>query len=746
MSSTRRVSRGGRSRSVPHYLHLFGLILLFVAGPAGLAAQDNDTSASLTYGVYANFQAVSHSADFNEIPGFPKAPALFEDGDGSGLGAGLLLGIPAAKLLGRGGFSDKLNLELRGGIELRSATLETDEPTFVILRSGERVPGNFRHTIDADFRTLALAALLRYEVFDGFHMQAGPQFGFDMGADFSQRQELTEPAEAELLSGERAVDLYSADLAGRSSPAPGLKIGAAYQLPLSETWSVALEGSYVMAFGDVVENLNWQAAALEFGAVLRFQPPPSLPVLRDTIYLRDTVERETPGLAAARIRRTDSSVENKSGFEKDREYEQTIISEQYLREVPAAVVEAEVEAPAVKREIAVRLGLELQMADKSTAAPRAPVEVEETVSTRYTPLLNYVFFDENQSALPARYRRLTRNETAGFNADSLYASSTLQIYHNVLNVIGARMQADPAANLRLRGHIDESAESGNAQLAGARAEAVRDYLMRVWDIDPARLKIESRGRPARPSNAARAEGRAENRRVEILSDESTLLEPLFARNTIYRSEVQGLIFQPIVTGDGADVKSWRIRTRRGGLPLSDTSGTGLPPRQVLRTLDETFAQRYAAQPVESLLEIKTADGRTIRSQPVGFDLVVNTRSEQLAGGQGVTHIERYSLLLFDFDDVSLSDENRSILRFITSRLRPGARVRIIGKTDEVGDAAYNRDLSYRRAQSVARALDIDGAEVAGLGEDHGGPSNALPEGRFYNRTVVVEIESVRQDD
>lgn len=746
MSSTLRVSRGGPSRSVPHCLHWFGLILLFVAGSSGLAAQDNDTSASLTYGVYANFQVVGHSAEFNEIPGFPKAPALFDGGDGSGFGAGLLLGIPASRLLGGGGFADKLNLELRGGVELQSATLETDESTFVILRSGERVPGNFRHTIDAEFQTLALAALLRYEVIDGVHLQAGPQFGLDLGADFSQRQELTEPAEAELLSGERTVDLYSADLVGRPSPAPGLKIGAAYQLPLSETWSVALEGTYNMTFGDVAENLDWQAAAIEFGAVLRFQPPPSLPVLRDTIYIRDTVERETPGLAAARIRMTDSSVENKSGFENDREYEQTIISEQYLREVPSAVVEAEVETPAVKKELAVSLGLELQMADRSSAAPQAPVEVEETVSTRYTPLLNYVFFDENQSALPARYRRLTRNEAAGFNADSLYASSTLQIYHNVLNVIGARMQADPTANLRLRGHIDESAESGNAQLAGARAEAVRDYLMRVWDVDPARLKVESRGLPARPSNAGRAEGRAENRRVEILSDASSLLEPLFARNTVYRSAVQHLVFLPTVSGEGTDVKSWRIRTRRGGLPLSDTSGTGLPPRRVVRTLDETFAQRYTAQPVECVLDVTSADGRTVSSQPVGFDLVVNTRSEQLAGGQGVTHIERYSLLLFDFDDVRLSDENRSILRFITSRLRPGARVRVIGKTDEVGDAAYNRDLSYRRAQSVARALDIDGAEVVGLGEDHGGTSNALPEGRFYNRTVVVEIESVHQDD
>jgi outer membrane protein OmpA-like peptidoglycan-associated protein len=69
---------------------------------------------------------------------------------------------------------------------------------------------------------------------------------------------------------------------------------------------------------------------------------------------------------------------------------------------------------------------------------------------------------------------------------------------------------------------------------------------------------------------------------------------------------------------------------------------------------------------------------------------------------------------------------------------------VIGHTDNSGSAAYNQDLSQRRAVSVANVLRESGvpnARIAayGRGEDQPIASNLTPEGRAQNRRVEIII-------
>lgn len=79
---------------------------------------------------------------------------------------------------------------------------------------------------------------------------------------------------------------------------------------------------------------------------------------------------------------------------------------------------------------------------------------------------------------------------------------------------------------------------------------------------------------------------------------------------------------------------------------------------------------------------------------------------------------------------------------------PGTRVTIEGHTDSLGNADYNRDLSQRRAQSVADMLINDFGMSAsrvnamGYGEDRPVASNETAEGRQQNRRVVGVVETV----
>ena len=84
---------------------------------------------------------------------------------------------------------------------------------------------------------------------------------------------------------------------------------------------------------------------------------------------------------------------------------------------------------------------------------------------------------------------------------------------------------------------------------------------------------------------------------------------------------------------------------------------------------------------------------------------------------------------------------------------PGTEILVSGHTDSVGDAAYNMDLSKRRAFSVRDYLITDGIAsdrmaVTYHGEEQPVASNETAEGKAQNRRVEIGIvagEEMRRD-
>lgn len=75
------------------------------------------------------------------------------------------------------------------------------------------------------------------------------------------------------------------------------------------------------------------------------------------------------------------------------------------------------------------------------------------------------------------------------------------------------------------------------------------------------------------------------------------------------------------------------------------------------------------------------------------------------------------------------------------------QVTVEGHTDSTGAAAYNQDLSQRRAESVRQVLinrfglDADRVKAVGYGEERPTATNETAEGRELNRRVVAEIST-----
>jgi len=107
-------------------------------------------------------------------------------------------------------------------------------------------------------------------------------------------------------------------------------------------------------------------------------------------------------------------------------------------------------------------------------------------------------------------------------------------------------------------------------------------------------------------------------------------------------------------------------------------------------------------------------------------------------------------ILFAVDSATLTGGLQSDLTALASSLNryPDTTVNVIGHTDNTGEAAYNQNLSQRRAQSVASVLINGGVapsrvRALGAGEDRPVASNLTPEGRAQNRRVEIVITAVR---
>ncbi len=103
-------------------------------------------------------------------------------------------------------------------------------------------------------------------------------------------------------------------------------------------------------------------------------------------------------------------------------------------------------------------------------------------------------------------------------------------------------------------------------------------------------------------------------------------------------------------------------------------------------------------------------------------------------------------ILFAVDSATVQSSVQNDLYAVADNLNryPNTRVEIIGHTDNTGSAAYNQDLSQRRAMAVASILrnaGVAGGRVVayGRGEDAPVASNLTPEGRQQNRRVEILI-------
>jgi outer membrane protein OmpA-like peptidoglycan-associated protein len=370
---------------------------------------------------------------------------------------------------------------------------------------------------------------------------------------------------------------------------------------------------------------------------------------------------------------------------------------------------------------------------------------KEVIVNGSFPLLPYIFFDKGSSQIPSKYQQFKYgHDTKSFRENNL--GSQLMQYYHILNIVGSRMKARPDVRITLVGCNDNlDRENDNIELSMSRASAIKRYLVYVWDIERHRVKVTARNLPIIPSSQTVAEGQAENRRVEIVVDVGTLLEPIYVERNELLATPEKVDFNINAISD-KPMKGWTFTITQGGKVLKQFTGNKDGRSTVdWNWLNDDNLLPQSDKPIHYSGVIYTIDGDSAVSRfseiPVKNVVLTSSSAEQHIGNKV---FEKMTLLWYDFNNSNLSPHNTEILRTIFPKITPDVRVSVDGHTDIIGNNAANLSLSRNRAKVVHDILKKNrharSYKYKGFGKNSPIYDNLLPEGRFYNRNVQVTVE------
>lgn len=665
-------------------LVLITIILTFqLAESQNYADKPFDPRSS--FGIFGDVSLNYHSADFIGLPGIPSCCPRYETGLGLGYGGGLFYTFPV---------SQKFELSLRAGYFNIGGKLSKTEPVRLAGPDGFGLDGEFEHSVDAKLSSAALMPLLGYRLGDQLRIHGGLRIGYVLDKSYQQKEEIISPDFGVFQdNGQRTRFEFSGDIPEYSQIEAALIAGISYDIPLNSSYTLFISPEAYLSYGlTKVSSESWTANALSGGLALRYAPRQIIPPKPPPPPPPPPPLPPPPPPPA----------------------------------VP--ILDASIYA----------VGLD----DRSNETDVPILKVEEFLSNRMHPILNYVFFDENSSAIPQRYLRMSDAERQNFSVKQLYNLKTMDVYYQILNIVGKRMDFYPQAKLTLVGcNSDESVEKGNTDLSRKRAESVKNYLVDVWKIAADRIEIQARNLPVIPSNKTTQDGIEENRRVEMIANIPQVFEPMIIRDTVREANPPNIRFKTKINSE-IGVNKWNIITSQNDKNLRVFSGGGIPPTNIdwdlRREEEQKFVPRFT-EPLNYKLQVADNDNKIWESQVQTLPVEQLTVEKKMMEMIEDKEIDRFSLILFAFDQSNLSKENESIANFAKNRIKKRSTVTITGYTDRVGEPDHNLRLSERRAEATAKALGVDPSFAKGVGEGVLLYNNDLPEGRFYCRTVNIEI-------
>ncbi len=667
------------------------LIFLFLTHVSSLVAfsseyLDAPWSNRFSFGLGLSAGVNFHNASFKGIdyPNIPSCCPRYETGFGFNYLFGPILSIPLL---------EDLSLQVQSGVENLSATLSKKEKEYFSTQQQQGVWGEFEHSVKSTLFSIFGDIFFSYRLAPNLRISFGPSINYFLKNEFEQKEEIVSPSYGVFAQeGTRIRNHTIGKIPNLNKLLFGLGIGLNYYLPLNENNTLFMVPNLTIRgrLNEIAQNHEWKAYSFVGGLSFVYSPR------RVKVIKPPTPPPITPPLA----------------------------------ELPEPPKSPSLEASIVA----------VSLDEKGNENPVTILKIEEFLSTKMHPLLGYVFFDENSAEIPKKYKLFSPNETKDFTIKKLYGFSTLDIYYHILNIVGKRVSQFPQAELTIVGYnSDQGVEKGNLNLSRSRAEAVRNYLVDTWKIEPERIKVVAKNLPDIPSNPNDPDGIAENRRVEIIANIPQIFEPLVVEDTLREVNPPTFRFKPEVkTQIGID--RWQLITAQSNGVLKVFEGKGDVPRVIeWNVASEQQNAPKLDEPLKYKLVVFDKDNKKWETQFLELPVEIMTIEKKIIERVADKQIDRFSLILFGFGQSEVTGDNLKIAEIAKRRIKPNSTVKIEGFTDRIGSEQTNLELSTRRAIETSKVLGVDTKFAKGLGESRLLYDNNLPEGRFYCRTVNIEI-------
>jgi len=421
----------------------------------------------------------------------------------------------------------------------------------------------------------------------------------------------------------------------------------------------------------------------------------------------------------------------------------------------------------IRAGVALKMGLGHRISAKEEVVEVVDPEVEFSVFAptnvpakrrvrEVFPLRNYIFFTEGNTNIPSRYSVLKKEDVKNFGENQLEmvtpilpsgrSERQMDVYYNLINIVGIRMVHYPSTSIVLVGSSENGPSEGLKM-----AQSVATYLHQTFDIDPERIKTQGQFKPKVPSAK-----KGKKNELYLLSDSDrrvtieTLSPELLAEfksgpstaivSATHQDEAPETSFVQLeVKGAEKALTSWYVQME-DSLGKSSTFGP--------------FTKDKISLSGHSILENKPEGDYTIK-------LIGLTKSGKTIHQETKAHVVLWQPIQFDeglrFSILFEFDESKAIgmydnylIEVVAPKIPMDGVVLIHGHTDTIGNVNYNLNLSKSRANDVKNTLekalqqlgrtDVK-FEITGFGEDsnYAPFQNEFPEERFYNRTVIIDI-------
>ncbi len=704
--------------------YLFVTVIVVCSFSTSKSQDTNQTR----FGLFGHYLLSIHSADFTKLPGIPNCCPRFESGSGSGYTFGALFEYPVSK---------SFLLGARFGLQSIGATLTADENTTIIV-DGVARRGTFTHTVAATLQNVGVDGLLIWNPVKKLFISTGLRVGMVNTSTFTQEERITSPANGATFldsngndSRTRVRNEFSGDIPQATSSYLGLLLGLGYEFPLnkSKTMLIAPELFYQLGISSVAESMNWNANGLRVGLALKYSLPQTKPTISNTIVLRDTIEVQSENEVGSIVLKSKNSATTTKETPSNYELTETII-EVYENLLPKKGTKSTADG---KSDFATSLTV-VGLTENGEEYPINSIDIEEYESTVFHPLLPNIFFSEGSAELQSKYKNIDPSKTSAYSINTKELS-TIDVYYDILNIIGYRLKQQPKTTITLIGcNSNVGSEEGNTSLSSNRANTVKEYLVSKWGINPKQILVESKNLPIKPSNVSIQDGIEENRRVEITSSNPEILAVVISKDAYKKITPEVVRIKPSVQTN-EDIKDAQITNNNVILQKSNS----VKPFDVqIARLTNNFNTNDLK--LKFIFEASTVSNKTSSANSsvnVTFKSLVKKKEDNSNDKQ----IDFYKLLLFDFNSSSFGDYNNSIAKIIKVNIKPTSTITITGYTDRIGDETINKKLSLDRATEAKKVLNVPKAITTGLGEETLLFDNNTPEGRMYSRTVEIIVET-----